>query len=748
MPGPGTHIIVSDKVVERLSKMDDWPYGTGASVNDNLPSDLADLAAMSPNYYALGAIGPDLFFFLPDFRDPQASPLIPVQHFVLELSEQLDEWILDDLGTYLGPAAQNAEELVSRVTGDLSTVVSDIIGSLSSVLINSLIILAAQSDDWFGKFSLGLNVGYDNQNFFWSDMLHYRKTSVFANSLWAIAEARAQGSDDDAQLWSDRLKAYALGYMTHLATDTAGHPFVNQKAGGPFRTHWQRHHLIENHIDAKTYDDEFANDPDYRMYTESALHYRIAFSEGGGSTRSRPTNLPGDGTLRGRYRRRQYLQLESEMPRELANLLFDAMDMAYDTSTHSGDTGPSRPTPDIIQGGDGRPEVETIQDTYLTLFRYLKISTLDGFSHEKPSPPELFPNLDFPLLTDPNEELEPPDEDEELTLLEMILAVIRIILWIVAVAIWLSEVIDDAVEDLETYPARLVAYYTIELPLFHLIKAQRAVMVMTGYFHPMQDEIDLGLIKLGNNDHGNYIQLLTAVDDILGTGLEVGPSTSEPVPDYEYPHQTKFEVNGASEEHHHPWDYPETPVEICPTFAGPWQSGDMPNILVDDNVAVNEELVERYSAAPTPFDTDTISFNEVTNENHMGDPVNFSTFLMWQLARPEMQKNVADWNLDSDRGYAYKCWDWNRDSKDLGSGREPQDTMGHNYLAPCTPPPQSKDMPHDSKMPLKLFYVDQVDPGCSIDVPCVKKKKKKDKHGKSEIDNDRANESRRGGRDS
>jgi hypothetical protein len=38
--------------------------------------------------------------------------------------------------------------------------------------------------------------------------------------------------------------------MTHLATDVTGHAFVNQISGGPFRTHWQRHHLVENHLDA------------------------------------------------------------------------------------------------------------------------------------------------------------------------------------------------------------------------------------------------------------------------------------------------------------------------------------------------------------------------------------------------------------------------------------------------------------------------------------------------------------------
>jgi hypothetical protein len=698
--------------------------------NNTLPAELARLARDHANYYALGAVGPDLFFFLPDFRNHLASPLIGVMHLLDELYEALDSWIFENWERYFGPVSQNMDEAVSRLTGDLSTVVSDIMSGLSSLLINALIDLVAQSHDWFGLFSLGLNVGYDNKDFFWSDMLHYRKTSFFGNCLWSVAEARASESDDDAKLWSDRLKAYALGYMTHLATDTAGHPFVNEKAGGPFRTHWQRHHLIENHIDAKTYDDEHGTDVNYNMFTESALHYRIAFNDDGGDARSLPAYPPGDHSLRGLYVRRRDLDLDSEMPEELAALLFESMDKAYNTSGQPADHEDiSRSSPDIIPDGDGRPNIETIQETYLTLFRYLKMSTLDGFSHEKPSPPEVFPNLDFPQLTDPHDD-QPGEADDDMSFWDWVLAILRFILWIVAVAVWLATILPAIVNDLLTYGPRLLAYYTIELPLFMLLKAERAVMVMTGYFHPMQDEIDLGLIQIGNNNHGNFLQLLSDVDDILGTGLHVGAPTAEPVPDKRYPHQTRFEeggllntvLNKSSEEFRHPWDYPETPVEICPTFAGPWQMGDMPDVLVADSVPVSEDLVQRYSAAPTPFETDTISFNEVSPGHHMGDPVNFSSFLMWQLARPDLQGKVADWNLDSDRGYAYRCWDWNRHSKGLGSENVLRDAEGHPYMAPCTPPSQSEDRPHDPKVPLKIHYLDHYDPGCSVETPCAKRK--------------------------
>src|SRR5690349_8554437 len=306
MPGPGTHVLVSDEVVKRLSDIERWSYASRESGPNSIPpSRLAEIASRHRNYYALGAVGPDLFFFLPDFRNHLASPLIGIVHFLDDLYEKLDSWILEDWERYFGPGSENVTEAISRLTGDLSTVVADIMNSLSSLLLNAIVDLVAESHDWFGLFSLGLNVGYDNKDFFWSDMLHYRKTSQFAHSLWAIAEEWTTRGGDDDVLWSERLKAYALGYMTHVATDITGHAFVNEKCGGPFRTHWQRHHLIENHIDARTYGDLHGADLTYNMFTESGLHYRIAFADDGGDARPLPAYDPGDNSLRGLYVRRR-----------------------------------------------------------------------------------------------------------------------------------------------------------------------------------------------------------------------------------------------------------------------------------------------------------------------------------------------------------------------------------------------------------------------------------------------------------
>lgn len=286
MPGPSTHILVADEIVANLQKLStDWPFKfEGYKENINSPQDLAKLASTYNNYYALGAVESDLFYFLADFRAKYGLPmaeLIKIVDFLDNIYGKLDEWILSKWEHYFGAVNQNIQEEISGLTGDLSSVVADIMGSLSSILMQAIIDVAAERKDWFGLFSLGHNFGIDNKDFFWADMLHYRRTSTFANNLWIIADEKGKTEPENAKLWSDRLKAYALGYISHVATDVTAHAFINTKAGGPYRLHWKRHHLVETHVDTNAYNIKHGSDAIFNQYTQSAVHYRFAFGEDG-----------------------------------------------------------------------------------------------------------------------------------------------------------------------------------------------------------------------------------------------------------------------------------------------------------------------------------------------------------------------------------------------------------------------------------------------------------------------------------
>jgi hypothetical protein len=797
MPGHYIHIAASDAVRQDLEKRDAWKF-TDEPDPDLEPShwkpqggppprDLAQIANAHPSYYAFGAVGPDLFLLLPDFRAGMAQPLIAVLEFVDDLYEKFDDWFLKYWERYAGPVGENVTELMSRLTGDLTTVVSDIVGQLATVFTDAILDLATQAHDTWGEFSLGLNRGVDNQDYFWSDMLHYRRTSAFARGLWLKAADRASDVEDpndeaavaEAKLWSDRLSAYALGYMTHLSTDLTGHPFVNEKSGGPYRTEWQRHHLVENHMDASAYQVDHGSESFYEQLTKSALYFRIAFRENRGFDDwahdpsgaplpdfGRPTYSNAN-TLRALYERRRHLNQDSALPEEIAQLLVDVMETTYGTDAppNPARTYPCDSVPQILPG-DGRPDVELIGHTYLVLYRYMKQVMVDGFNTEKPNPPELFPNLDFPQLTDPADD--PPGEgaEDKRTVWDTILAIIRFILWIVAIAIWLATVLPGIFADIGTYEARVLAYYTIELPLWYLIRAERSIMVETGYILPNSDEIDLGLVRLCTGHRGALDSVFAAMDDALGmtddqalatlqdkaselaktTGIPLDQALAavladisllrdardEPLPDPVYPHSHELDPSGNPIAYHHPWIYPTTPGEAAATVAGPWDCGDVAHVLLEGGVPGSQALRELYEQATRPRKvlpndpdgTDDLSERYMSRQRNMGDPVNFGSYLVYQLTRAEVDiDQLTNWNLDSDRGYAYKCWDWDRhaDPGRLVHGTANHvffDVDNHEFLEPCTHPPQWPVVAErDPRQALKIHYCDQDDPHCADDRP-------------------------------
>lgn len=756
MPSFYIHMSVADHVASLLSELDEWPIGIGTFGSNHVagpdPKRLAGIAQTHSNYYALGAIGPDLFFLLPDFRSiagvKAGNTLVGVADFVNDLMTWVDEWILDWWEPTFGPFAQNLEEAVSRLTGDMSTQVGNVLGALSSLTVRAAMTLGSVTNDWFGLFSLGHNEGFDNRDFLWSDMLHYRKTSQFGQVLWQIAdrwESRADPNDpaaiENARLWTDRLRAYALGYISHIATDVTGHPFTNEKSGGPFRTHWQRHKVVENHMDARVYDNEHGTDSDWSQLTGSALHYHVAFAQNGASV-ARPTLPAKKPTIRNLHERRRLLDLSSELPIEVATLLYEALGEAYVNSAVNDH--PTKSSPKIL-AGDGRPTPDAIQDTYAFLFRYLRHVMLDGYWHEKPLPPELFPNLDFPLATDPADEA-PNAADEDLDLLDLLLAVIRLCLFLVAVAIWILTLPVGILLDAATFGPRNAVYYGIELPIYYMTLALRRLLVMTGYLMPTKDEIEVNLTRLGVGPRDLFLATLEAMGDTLinlddaeltalgakaeqmARNLGRNPQDvlaellaevdlsqrppDEPSPDQEFPRQHE------DCEHFHPWRYPTKSAELASTTAGPYERGDDADLLIQRSMPGDASIRSLYEKSSDPDNTEAISRSQMTREVHLGDPIHFSAYLIWQLTRTEPLNEeisrMTDWNLDADRGYAWKCWDWNRFPKEAGLFFK--DTEDNLVLWPCTPPSQFKKEHgapmHDPAKPLLIHWADTEDPHC------------------------------------
>lgn len=709
MPGPYIHMSSAKHTAAQLARGAYKPPGSDRIDPSWAGQNLQQLAAImqaKPNFTAIGAIGPDLFFFLPDFRDAggvvTSSVLIRILEFLEDLYSKLDPYI-SKYEHYLGPISEDTAEEMSRLTGGLSEIVGDISGELSAILITALEDFVTKQRDWWEFFSLGLNKGYDDQAYFWSDMLHYRDTGIFGRALWQAADT----------MKDDGVRAYALGYLTHIATDVTGHAFVNSISGGPFRQHWQRHHLVENHMDARWYlldPLHPASNGQYPEWTESALYFDIAFKEDGGVV-ARPPYPTGE-TLREKWTRRRVLDLDSELPDSIANALLDAMMQTF----YQG-----QPHPKILRDNDGRPSPELIKEAYRLLFLYLKLSSVDGFSHEPPPPPELFPNLDFPTLSDPSSS--PPGSADGGSfwddLLDFILALVAVIAYIVEVAVYLATLPWAILADVVTYPLRLGLYYALELPLFHLLKTFRAVLVMTGYMAPMHDEIASGLVHVGMPDVTTFQSVLDGMADVFG-GLDAPPPAvgETPYRDPSYPHYHP------QDEFRHPWQYPDSHTEwMYPgpgerATAGPHPAGAGVEALFGA-LSGDPVIRDALEAAASPQAVDAID-QQLKPSRHLGDVISFSEYLIWLESRDAKQKDgsevpLVEWNLDSDRGYGYHCWDWNRDS----SAAPVLDPERNPYQPPCTWPSQA-DQGWNEATPLQLHWVGPGldDPGC-LDGPPV-----------------------------
>lgn len=710
MPGPLIHMSSMRNAAARLGT---GRYEVRAShrIKSNWTGldtgQLGRLLQQHQNFASLGAIGPDLFFFLPDFRNEKgvnvSSILVNVLKFLEDLYHSLDPYI-SKWEHYLGPISEDTAEEMSRLTGGLSETVGDISGELSGILFTALEDFAVQQWDLWSFFSLGLDKGYDEKAYFWSDMLHYRDTGQFARAIWKNADAAN----------SDPARAYALGYVTHVATDVTGHAFVNSISGGPFRLHWQRHHLVENHMDANWY----LSDPtgpragnNYPQLSESALYYDIAFQEGSGNSVPRPS-YPMGKTLRENWERKRLLDIDSQMPDPLPDLLVKSMtDVWYPDGNH----------PLILDPKDGRPTSDMIKEAYDLFFRYLKLVTVDGFSHEPPDPPSLFPNLNFPTISDPAGDAPPGDSDGGNfwnDLLDFILSVIAVIAYIVEVAVYLATLPWAILADLVTYPLRLGLYYALELPLFYILKSFRGIMVMTGYMLPMQDEIAQTLIQIGNTESGTFKQVLSLDGDVFAGWLPppelVGPEVAYRDPNY--PHSIPIDSTSQPDEFRRPWSYPISAPEqhwmeatpTPPTTAGPHNAGVGPSVLFAARTA-DPNIRDRFETAATPEEADRVG-QDVTPTIHLGDAVGFTEYLLWLTSRDPIQKDgtkvpLVEWNLDSDCGYGYHCWDWNRkpDTTDL-------DPEGNKYFEPCTPPPQTGQsflgpITWDPSIPLQIHWV-------------------------------------------
>jgi hypothetical protein len=539
-------------------------------------------------------------------------------------------------------------------------------------------------------------------------MLHYRKTYEFAAQLWRAAD----------QANNDRFRAFALGWMTHLATDVAGHCFVNEKCGGPYRLHWQRHHLVENHMDAQVYDSEYGAKQLYQALSCAALHLYVGFDANGGSHVSffdwfdtQPNLQYGTKDDANTIAARKAIFDPAgvgEMPADLAAFLGQVLQDVYKDAPEDPQ-GQCAAHPNIISAiapdhKSGFAEKDDILLTYKWLYRYMKLTTTDYFQIRRPAEPQVFEPPDSPAvpgLPELDLGLGPNNAKFWPNFLELLLAIFAWMIFLLQLAVLPVEELTKILLSAGTYSLRELLYRTVEIPLYNAWMALHWFLAMSGYTYPMPGEINASLNTLGvGTDHVFEALLAALADPAGGIGshlpVPVGEPSGMPRPNsqdlpqqpnpldlvadpqsapvgipgvFTFPLTTCGDSEAASE-FHRPWLWPQAdnegdpvPVETPLTPPGPFHRADDSRILMAEAPG-NSAARADFENARCEADTIHVAQQHLPAGEHLGDPVDYTAYVIAQLTRSQdankPPQEIANFNLDSDRGYGYLCWDWLR----------------------------------------------------------------------------------------
>jgi Zinc dependent phospholipase C len=711
MPSWYVHIQAAAETLERLST--GVPTGSPLTAAEAVQFHMA--GHTHRNYLAAGALGPDLFFLLPDFKGDLGTGLLKLVRFALGAWKVADEAFVEQWEKWMTPVLDDGHQLADSISGGMLGEIGQVHNLIGGAMSNLAEGLAFQLGDLFGLMTSGTQAGYEDSAFFWSDMFHYRKTYRFARTLYKNAlQADEMKTDPAEPTRVPKQQAFALGWLSHCAADVAGHPFTNAKTGGPYRTHWQRHHVVENHMDALVYTLKHGVDPMacYSSLDTAALHFRLAFQNDpdpampGDVPTNRDwfpsswtyPNYPQGEHLADRTARAATFDVDSEpLPEHICELLLRTMKEVYGPDDMAG--------PQVLSwdGPNGRPTVPMLQDMFDLAYRYVKMSTSAGLSprmplasaepitdHDLPRPPG---SVDDTTGANPN-------DMHDITVLDVLLAIIAFALWLVELTIWLVTILPAVLNDLATWPTRELIHELLVLPAWSFYMLSRNTLVMEGFLLPKPEEISMGLVVLGLGARGPLIQLRADLDDPTGFASAIPmsePSGLDPtrgaplgfsadpaypramVTDLVPPFWDSAPLDGSlgPSEFVAPWRYPDDNMagrrngwEAPRTHVGPYLQGQNAAVLMGGMPGTDAARTQ-FETATTPEQTEAVSSELLSMAGaHLGDPVDYGAYLMGQLTGSwttptsyvgnDDAHPLPDFNLDADRGYAYHCWDYVR----------------------------------------------------------------------------------------
>src|SRR3954465_15765562 len=124
MPGWYIHMDVARKAI---AAMESNPRAAGVFAQAGpAAADLRAIAEANPAYTALGAIGPDIFFLLPDFKPPVGNMLWKLASTIRDLYTAWDDTFLGPYESAMGPIGANLADEINALSGGLQQTIEGI----------------------------------------------------------------------------------------------------------------------------------------------------------------------------------------------------------------------------------------------------------------------------------------------------------------------------------------------------------------------------------------------------------------------------------------------------------------------------------------------------------------------------------------------------------------------------------------------------------------------------------------------
>ena len=617
------HHMIVDRARTAILRSDGLGGNLSATEYGQLQALLNDPSRLP--YLHLGCQGGDFMFFNTKDIDPTLRDLVSVyfdvydfiENFKRDLLAMVPQPVLDALAAF--DEATNAVVTSSSTLTELEELFTDmqqVVDGLSATLLEAVKRFVSEFD-LFGQFAHPYRDGVpdagkptpfdvatqratDTNEWWWFDAMHYRKTGKLAQHL---LEKTAPDSP---------LHLYAIGYLTHVAADTVGHPYVNCISGGPYRSHAQRHKGSENYQDVFNFLGVRGAD-----WNHSALHALYNFNFTG------PIDTPND-----------VPDPFTNLPADLAQLIADALNTIYEE-----DGAP--PQPDYAK----RVTPLDINDAYRLWYRWFKSATDTG-TLPPPVPYSLTAELRevwdqmVTNLGDIGDFLEDAaDSAGDLGVWGIFLLLGALILAALAAAAALIDAVLGALTTLGSATIRYAACLIYE-QLYNAYETFRLAVAMNGLAFPMQEHLtDPRITHWGNpalpDVNGRSV---TAVNGVLPTLrlpqaalFHGGVHLFYPPPNPEQP--TLFTVPGSYLDKTSTW----------------YAWGDIPPQagVLDDLLALTPD------AAPANNDDGTKLAALLKERPLLGNALDLTEAMYDQI---KSGKLVPDFNLDGDRGYAYLCW--------------------------------------------------------------------------------------------